>query len=87
MDEESEAESETMQNENILHAFKASQPEDTAVDRNEMTAEPVRTPTSPIVRRNIYKPPQRMRNDSDGEYRAMTVWEKIGERRAQRDGI
>jgi len=85
--DESEEESETPQNENIPHAFKASQPEDTAALRNGMTAEPVRTPTSPIVRRNIYKPPQRMWNDGDGEYRAMTVWERIGERRAQRDGI
>lgn len=52
-----------------------------AVDANE----PMKSPTSPTIRKNIFKPVKIDAGQGEG-YRAMTVWERIGERRAREMG-
>lgn len=63
----------------------SGEPESSVEVSTEVPNEPVQAPTSPIVRKSIFKPP-RVEKREGQEYRAMTVWERIGERRAREMG-
>jgi len=86
IDEESDAESDTRPDEDVLPAISGPRLKDSTAVPSKMTAGLVYTPTSPTVRQNIFKPPQPRQDDDDQGYRAMTVWERIGERRAREMG-
>lgn len=78
IDEESEDES---------NEQRSRQPERVVEASREVVNETVKTPTSPTVRKSIFKPVKPLAGNRDGEeYRAMTVWERIGERRAREMG-